>query len=140
MYNKENKSEKQINEIGGMICLLLYLLSLSGYHLLRKKLVINNTETNVDEEVTKLIGQRTDLDIRIQTKSIKDKEGLKMGGLLIVIGLGWLLYQIVKDETTKPVPPNTDYRQAIIDRYKYNLSGKEMDKRLTNGYYVKKDE
>ena len=63
-----------------------------------------------------------------------------MGGLLTVIGLGWLLYQIIKDETIKPVPPNTDYRQAIIDRYKYNLSAKEMDKRLTNGYYVKKDE
>lgn len=62
-----------------------------------------------------------------------------MDGLLIVIGMGWLLYQIIKDETIKPVPPNTDYRQATIDRYKYNLSGKEIDKRLTNGCYVKKD-
>ena len=37
------------------------------------------------------------------------------------------------------IPPNTDYRQAVIDSYKYNLSGKELDRRLTNGYYVKKD-
>ena len=63
-----------------------------------------------------------------------------MGALLVIVGLGWLAYTILKEEVfTKPVPPNTDYRQATIDSYKYGLSGKEMDKRLTNGYYVKKD-
>lgn len=63
-----------------------------------------------------------------------------MGALLVIIGLGWLAYTILKEEVfTKHVPPNTDYRQAFIDSYKHNLSGKELDKRMTNGYYVKKD-
>lgn len=63
-----------------------------------------------------------------------------MGALLVIIGLGWLIGTILKEEVfTRPVSPNTDYRQAVIDSYKYNLSGKELDRRLTNGYYVKKD-
>ncbi len=62
-----------------------------------------------------------------------------MGGLLIIVGLGWLLYRIIKDETTKPVPPNTDYRQAFIDLNTGKCDAKESNKRVTNGYYVKKD-
>jgi len=63
-----------------------------------------------------------------------------MGILLVIVGLGWLIGTILKEEVfTKPAAPNTDYRQAVIDSYKYNLSGKELDRRLTNGYYVKKD-
>lgn len=63
-----------------------------------------------------------------------------MGALLVIAGLSWLTYTILKEEIfTKHVPPNTDYRQATIDSYKYGLSGKELDKRLTNGYYVRKD-
>ena len=62
-----------------------------------------------------------------------------MGVALVIIGVAWLIGTIVKEELfTKPVPPNTDFRQAYIDSYKYNLSGKELDRRLTNGYYVKK--
>lgn len=61
-----------------------------------------------------------------------------MGGLLIVLGLGWLGYQLVKDGTTKPAAPNTDYRQAFIDSYTKGISGKELDRRITNGYYSKK--
>lgn len=50
----------------------------------------------------------------------------------------WLIGTILKEEVfTKPVPPNIDYRQAVIDSYKYNLRGKEVDRRMTNGYYVK---
>ncbi|MBQ8279114.1 MAG: hypothetical protein IJZ23_04675 [Roseburia sp.] len=61
-------------------------------------------------------------------------------GLVILLGLGWLGYTILKEEVfIKPVPKNTDYRQAFIDSYKYNLSGKELDKRMTNGDYVRKD-
>ena len=56
-----------------------------------------------------------------------------MGGLFIVIGLGWLLCQIIKDETTKPVPPNTDYRQAFIDLNTGKCDAKESNKRVTNG-------
>lgn len=60
--------------------------------------------------------------------------------IFFVIGLIWLVATILKEEVfTKPVPPNTDYRQAFIDSYKYNLSGKELNRRLTNGYYVKKE-
>ena len=62
-----------------------------------------------------------------------------MAVLLVIIGLGWLGYTILKEEVfTKPVPPNTDYRQAVIDRYSNNLSGKESDRRMNNGYYSKK--
>ena len=60
-----------------------------------------------------------------------------MGGLIIVLGLGWLFYQLIKDASIKPVPPGTDYTQAIIDSSK-GVSGKEIDRRMTNGYYVKK--
>ena len=52
-----------------------------------------------------------------------------MGALLVIIGLGWLIGTILKEEVfTRPVPQNTDYRQAVIDSYKYNLSGKELDR------------
>lgn len=62
-------------------------------------------------------------------------------GVILIIGICWLGYTILKEAVfTKRVPPNTDYRQAFIDSYKYNLSGKELDKRMTNEYYVKKDE
>lgn len=62
-----------------------------------------------------------------------------MGWLVIVLGLGWLAYQLIKDAFTKPVPPGTDYTQAIIDSSR-GVSGKEINRRMTNGYYVKKDD
>lgn len=59
-------------------------------------------------------------------------------GLVILIGLGWLAYTILKEEVfTKQVPHGTDYRQAYIDSSK--LSGRELNRRLQSGYYVKKD-
>lgn len=61
-----------------------------------------------------------------------------MGAVIIVLGLGWLIYQLIKDASIKPVPPGTDYTQVIIDSAK-GVKGKELDKRMTNGYYVKKD-
>lgn len=61
-----------------------------------------------------------------------------MGGLIIVVGLGWLVYHLLKDACIKPVPPGTDYTQAIIDSSR-GVSGKELDRRMTNGYYVKKE-
>lgn len=57
----------------------------------------------------------------------------------MVLGFGWLAYQLIKDACIKPVPPGTDYRQAVIDSAK-GIKGKELDKRMTNGYYVKKDD
>lgn len=59
-----------------------------------------------------------------------------MGGLLF-IGLIWFVCQVIKDANIKHVPPGTDYRQAYIDSYK-GVSGKEMNRRLSSGYYVKK--
>ena len=61
-----------------------------------------------------------------------------MGGiLLIVIGLGWFLWQLLKDASITHVPMGTDYRQAYIDSHK-GISGKQLDRRMSNGYYKKK--
>lgn len=61
-----------------------------------------------------------------------------MGALVIILGLSWLAYTILKEEVfTHQVPSCTDYRQAYIDSNK--LSRRELNSRLQNGYYVKKD-
>lgn len=61
-----------------------------------------------------------------------------MGALVVILGIGWLVYTILKEEVfTHQVPKGTDYRQAYIDSSK--VSGKELNRRLQNGYYVKKD-
>lgn len=62
-----------------------------------------------------------------------------MGTLLVIIGLTWLVYQLIKDAAIKPASPNTDYRQAFIDLNTGKISAKECDRRITNGYYSKKD-
>lgn len=62
-----------------------------------------------------------------------------MGGLLILIGLGWMVIQIIKDASIKPCPPGTDILEAVSDSYANNLSAKESARRLDSGYYVKKD-
>lgn len=58
--------------------------------------------------------------------------------ILILLGLGWLLLAIIKDATTRPIAPNQDIYQAFIDSHTKGISGKELDRRLTNGYYTKK--
>lgn len=63
-----------------------------------------------------------------------------MGGLLCLIGFGWLVYQLIKDASIKPCPKGTDFKAAISDRYANNLSAKELTRRMDSGYYVKKDE
>ncbi len=70
---------------------------------------------------------------------IKESEERNMGGLIIVLGLGWLIYQLIKDANIKPASKGTDYRQAFIDLNTGKCNAKEMDKRVSNGYYVKKD-
>ena len=62
-----------------------------------------------------------------------------MGGLLFLIGIVWLIIQLVKDASIKPCPPGTDIRAAVVDKYANNLSAKESARRLDSGYYVKKD-
>ena len=61
-----------------------------------------------------------------------------MGGLLILLGLGWLAWQFIKDASIKPCPPGHDHTAALSDCYKNNLSKKGFNKRIDSGYYVKK--
>ena len=61
-----------------------------------------------------------------------------MGGiLLVIIGFGWLLYKIISEACITPAPKGTDYRQVTIDLNK-GVSAKTVNKRISNGYYVKK--
>ena len=60
-------------------------------------------------------------------------------GVLVFIGIVWLIIQLVKDASIKPCPPGTDILKAVSDRYANNLSTKESARRLDSGYYVKKD-
>ena len=60
-----------------------------------------------------------------------------MGGLLIV-GAIWFIYSVLKEEVfTKQIPKGTDFHQSFLDSN--HISGKELNRRLTNGYYVRKD-
>lgn len=63
-----------------------------------------------------------------------------MGALIIVLGLGWLAYQLIKDACIKDVTQNHDFdiRQAFIDSSSGKYSKKELNKRMNNGYYNKK--
>ncbi len=62
-----------------------------------------------------------------------------MAALWILAGVIWLIYNLVKDSTTKQVPMGSDFQQANQDYYSGKYSAKEVDKRLKNGYYVKKN-
>ena len=61
-----------------------------------------------------------------------------MGGiLLVIIGFGWLLFKLISEACITPAPKGTDYRQVTIDLNK-GVSAKTVNKRISNGYYVKK--
>lgn len=57
---------------------------------------------------------------------------------LTIIGIIWIIWQLIKDASIKPCAPGTDFRQAYIDVNTGKCTGKELNKRLSNGYYVKK--
>lgn len=61
-----------------------------------------------------------------------------MGGLLILIGLVWLAWNLIKDASIKPCPPGHDHTAALSDCYKNHLSQKEFNRRIDSGYYVKR--
>lgn len=62
-----------------------------------------------------------------------------MGIILIIIGIGWLIWILLKEEVfARPAAPNTDYRKAHIDLTSGKISKREYDRRLTSGYYSKK--
>lgn len=61
-----------------------------------------------------------------------------MGTIIIILGFGWVIWQLIKDASIKPVPKGTDFRQVYIDRATHKYSDKEITKRVDQGYYVKK--
>lgn len=78
--------------------------------------------------------------VRYFNQQVQIKNNLKgkwIKGALLFIGLIWFLCELLKDVSIRPVPPGTDYRQAYIDSHK-GVSGKTLDRRMSNGYYVKK--
>ncbi|MGN0317429.1 MAG: hypothetical protein ACI4E1_05765 [Lachnospira sp.] len=60
-----------------------------------------------------------------------------MGAIIIVLGLGWLVYQLIKDVCITDVTKNQDidFHQAYIDSVTGKCNGKELNKRMNNGYY-----
>ena len=61
-----------------------------------------------------------------------------MGGiLLVIIVFGWLLFKLISEACITPAPKGTDYRQVTID-LNNGVVPKVVDKRISNGYYVKK--
>ncbi len=61
-----------------------------------------------------------------------------MSGVMIIIGLIWLVVELIKEASIKPAPPGMDYRAAISDCYRNNLSKREFNRRIDAGYYVRK--
>ena len=59
-----------------------------------------------------------------------------MSGLLVLVGIVWIVYKLVSEACTPQVPSGTDWNKAINDIGK--ISSKEYNKRLTSGYYVKR--
>ena len=61
-----------------------------------------------------------------------------MGALIVILGISWFLYTVFKEEVfTKQIPKGTNFHQSFLDSN--NISGQELNKRLTSGYYVNKD-
>ncbi|MDP4118158.1 MAG: hypothetical protein Q8873_03085 [Bacillota bacterium] len=61
-------------------------------------------------------------------------------GALIIIGIVWVIWQIIKEAGITQVPKDTDFRQVFIDSHSGKYSNKQMNKRVDGGEYVKKDE
>lgn len=62
-----------------------------------------------------------------------------MEWLWIIAGIIWIAYMLCKESSIKQVPKDSDFIKANQDYYSGKYSAKEVDKRLKNGYYVKKD-
>lgn len=61
--------------------------------------------------------------------------------LLIVTVGGFLLAPFIKDMSIKPIPKGTelDHTKIISDISAKRVTKSELNKRLDNGYYAKKD-
>lgn len=62
-----------------------------------------------------------------------------MGIIFVLFGICYIIFQIIKEETVKPVSKDFDVRAAIIDQSKNNLSSREYNRRIDAGYYDRKD-
>jgi hypothetical protein len=62
-----------------------------------------------------------------------------MGIIFVLFGICYIIFQIVKEETIKPVSKDFDARAAMIDQAKNKLSTKEFNRRVDAGYYDRKD-
>ena len=71
-----------------------------------------------------------------QIRDIRVKKEDNMGALLF-IGLIWFIPKFVSEVFITQVPKGTDYRQVYIDSYS-GVSGRTLDRRMSNGYYTKK--
>lgn len=58
--------------------------------------------------------------------------------MLVIVGIIWFVVELLKEAAIKPAAPGTDYRRANMDYYSGKISAKELDRRVSNGYYVKK--
>lgn len=57
---------------------------------------------------------------------------------IVIIAIIYVGYKLIKDAFIKPMAPGSDIKRANIDLYTGKCSVKEMNKRLSNGYYVPK--
>lgn len=97
---------------------------------------------NAEEGDRRPIGVKQDRDIQVTMKRFtsKKRQEIHMEGLLVVIiGLVLLLSPFMKDAMIKPCAKGTDHTKAVSDVLSGRIDAKTLDKRLTDGYYVKKD-
>lgn len=62
-----------------------------------------------------------------------------MGVIFVLFGICYIIFMIIKEETVKPVSKDFDWRAAMIDQSKNNLSPREYNLRIDAGYYDRKD-
>lgn len=62
-----------------------------------------------------------------------------MGVIFVLFGICYIIFMIIKGETVKPVSKDFDWRAAMIDQSKNNLSPREYNRRIDAGYYDRKD-
>ena len=64
-----------------------------------------------------------------------------MGGVLLIItGFCWFLYKVIADSCVSQAPFGTDYDKVYRDLRVKKVDAKTVDRRISNGYYVKNSE
>lgn len=62
-----------------------------------------------------------------------------MGIIFVLFGICYIIFQIIKDASIKPVSKDFDPRAAMIDQAKNKLSTREFNRRVDSGYYDRKN-